>query len=87
MSVVFSELAHVGIARMYDEAERQKMARLAIEHHIGVSDVDRKSRRLNLVSGKQYYVFPLHEWRVLWEWDGDVKIVWHVTWLIAHRKS
>lgn len=87
MGVDISEIAWAGICRMYEEAERREAARLAIRHHIGNPDVDRKSRRLNSLPGKLLYVFPLHEWRVLWEWDGDSKIVWSVTWLIAHRKS
>jgi hypothetical protein len=72
---------------MYDEAERQKMARLAIEHHIGVPDVDRRSRRLGSDPNGRLYVFPLHEWRVLWESGEDDRIVWSVKWLIAARKT
>lgn len=87
MSVIISEIAQAGIASLYIERERCEAAYWSIRLHIAHPNADQRSRRLNSIPGKALYVFPLGDWRVLWEWDGDDKIVWSVKWLIAARKS
>lgn len=85
MQVRLSELAFRELANCEPDFDRRGAVESAIRIHMKHPLAPDRSIRLDAPIDAALFLFAMHKFRVIWQLEPEIRIVWSITLLAAYR--